>query len=278
MSFEKSAPTGEVRALRYMEGEQEKEVARIQVIKRGPVGEIRLNEPEVLNAQGQHWPEDMLAAAEEVRGDPEIRLVLLTGEGRTFCSGLNLTQLGRGEISNEWFHTCEYAFRSMETMEKPTIAGLQGYCIGGGLQIAIACDVRIAADDAILGLPATREAFIPGMSTYRLPRVIGMAHARHLILSGQNIDADEAYRIGLVNKVVPRAELENELEAWAQSYLEVPLPSLVWSKRLSNSSYDLTFEQFLEEYDRAVDAVISTEEHQAARREWLELRGYDPDE
>ena len=260
--------------MRHAGEDQYSEIARIRVLKRGPVGEIRLNEPEVLNAMGQHWPEDMLAAAEEVGEDPEIRVVLLTGEGRSFCSGLNLTQLGRGEIPNEWFHTCEYAFRSMETIEKPVIAGLQGHCIGGGLQVAIACDVRIAADDAIVGLPATREAFIPGMSTYRLPRMIGMGHARHLILSGQNIDAEEAYRIGLVNKVVPRAELEDELEAWAQSYLEVPRPSIVWSKRLSNQAFDLTFEQFLEEYDRAVDAVISTEEHQAARKEWMELRGY----
>jgi enoyl-CoA hydratase/carnithine racemase len=260
--------------LRRVGEDQDRDVARIRVIKDGPVGEIRLNEPEVLNAQGQHWPEDMLAAAEEVREDPEIRVVLLTGEGRSFCSGLNLTDLGRGKIQNEWFHTCEYAFRSMEIMEKPTIVGFQGHCIGGGLQIAIACDVRIAADDAIIGLPATREAFIPGMSTYRLPRVIGMAHARHLILSGQNIDAEEAYRIGLVNKVVPRGELESELEAWVQQYLEVPQVSVVHSKKLSNMAFDLDFEQFLEEYDRAVDAVISTEEHQAARREWMELRGY----
>jgi enoyl-CoA hydratase len=260
--------------LRYVEGEQNRDVARIQVFKRGPVGEIRLNQPEVLNAQGRYWPEDMLAAAEEVREDDEIRVVLLTGEGRSFCSGLNLTELGRGEISNEWFHRCEYAFRSMEEIEKPVIAGLQGHCIGGGLQVAIACDVRIAADDAIIGLPATREAFIPGMSTYRLPRVIGMAHARHLILSGQNIGAEEAYRIGLVNKIVPRGDLESEIEAWVQQYLEVPRVSLVHSKKLSNMAFDLDFEQFLEEYGRAVDAVISTEEHQAARREWMELRGY----
>jgi enoyl-CoA hydratase len=267
----------EAKRLEQVGEDQDRNVARIRVMRRGPVGEIRLNEPEVLNAQGRHWPEDMLAAAEEVRDDPEIRVVLLTGEGRSFCSGLNLTELGRGEIPNEWFHRCEYAFRSMEVIEKPTITGIHGYCIGGGLQVAIGCDVRIAADDAIVGLPAVKEAFIPGMSTYRLPRVIGMAHARHLILSGENIDADEAYRIGLVNKVVPRAELEGELEAWAQRYLEVPRPSVAWSKRLSNQAYDLPFEQFLEEYDRAVDAVISSEEHQAARKEWMEIRGYGPE-
>ena len=250
------------------------EHGRVRVTKRGPVGEIRLNQPEVLNAMGRHWPEEILAAAEEVGTDPEVRVVLLTGEGSSFCSGLNLTHLGRGEIPNRWFHTCEHAFRSMEIMEKPVIAGLQGYCIGGGLQVAIACDVRIAADDAIFGLPAVREAFIPGMSTYRLPRLIGMGNARHLILSGENIDAAEAFRIGLVNKVVPRADLEGELEAWAERYLKVPRPSVTWSKRLSNGAYDLPFERFLEEYDRAVEVVTATEEHQAARREWMEMRGY----
>ncbi len=85
----------------------------------------------------------MLAVAEEVREDAEIRVVLLTGEGRSFCSGLNLTQLGRGEILKEWFRASEYAFRSMETMEKHVIAGLQGYCIGGGLQVAIGLTVTV---------------------------------------------------------------------------------------------------------------------------------------
>ena len=241
-------------------------------MKRGPIGEIRLNEPHVLNAMGPEWPSDMLAAVAEVREDPEIRVVLVTGEGESFCSGMNLTSLGHGEIPKEWFHQNEHAFRALETMDKPVICGLQGYCIGGGLQIAIACDVRIATDDAVLGLPAVKEAFIPGMSTFRLPRLIGMGHARHLILSGQNIDAKEAYRIGLINKVVPLEELEDELEAWAKIYLEVPRPSVTWSKRLANLAYDLEFEKFLEEFDSAAEAVISSEEHQAARKAWLERR------
>jgi enoyl-CoA hydratase/carnithine racemase len=104
-----------------------------------------------------------------------------------------------------------------------------------------------------------------------------MAHARHLILSGQNIAAAEADRMGLVNKVVPRTELENELATWVQWYLEVPRVSVVHSKRLSNMAFDLDFEQFLEEYYKAVETVTATEEHQAARREWMEIRGYDAD-
>ena len=115
-----------------------------------------------------------------------------------------------------------------------------------------------------------QEAFLPGMGTYRLPRLIGMGHARHLILSGENIDAQEAYRVGLANKIVPRARLEDELEAWAQRYLEVPRPSLTWAKRLSNQSLDLAFEQFVPVFDKAMETVIASEEHQTARKAWLE--------
>src|SRR4029077_6563192 len=92
--------------------------------------------------------------------DPAIRVVLLTGEGRAFCSGLDLTDLAAGKIPPAWFHQAELAYRALETLDKPIIAGIQGHCIGGGLQMVIACDVRIAADDGILGLPATQEAFL----------------------------------------------------------------------------------------------------------------------
>lgn len=247
-------------------------MARIELRKRGPIGEIRFNRPDVLNAMGKEWPEDMLAAAREMQDDPAIRVVLLTGEGRAFCSGLDLTQLARGEIPNRFFHVAEHAFRALETMDKAVIAGIQGYCLGGGLQVAIACDVRIATEDAVLGLPAVQEAFLPGMGTYRLPRLIGMGWARHLILSGENISAQEAYRIGLVNRVVPPGDLEAELDAWARRYLDVPRPSLTYAKRLTNQAYDLPFEQFLEAFDGAIADVLASEEHQAARRSWLERK------
>ncbi len=244
-------------------------MARIELRKRGAIGEIRLNRPEVLNAQGRDWPADLLAAAAEMQKDAAVRVVLVTGEGRSFCSGLDLTQLAQGDITVDWFHRAELALRALETMDKVVIAGVQGHCIGGGLQVIITCDVRIAADDAVLGLPAAREAFLPGLGTYRLPRLIGMGHARHLILSGETIGAEEALRIGLVNRVVARRNLEGELEAYARRYLEVPAPSLTWAKRLSNQAFDLPFERFLEELDRAMAIVLVSEEHQAARRAWL---------
>src|SRR5881296_3634169 len=199
---------------------------------------------------GREWPDDMLGAAREMQDDAAIRVVLVTGEGRAFSAGLDLTHLAAGEIPNPWFHQAELAYRALETLDKPVIAGVQGHCIGGGLQIVISCDVRIAAADAILGLPATKEAFLPGMGTYRLPRLIGAGWARHLILSGETIGAEEAHRIGLVNRVVPRADLERELERWAARYLEVPRPSLTWAKRLANQAFDLSVEEFWDQHPR----------------------------
>lgn len=244
----------------------------IELLKHGRLGEIRLSRPEVLNAMGGDWPDDMQAAINEINDDADIRVVLLTAEGRSFCSGADLTQLAAGEISPHWFHDNEKVFRAIETMEKPVIAGIQGYCIGGGLQLAIVADVRIASEDAVFSLPAAKEAFLPGMSTWRLARLIGMGHARHLILSGQNIRAQEARRIGLVNLVVPRDDLEKELEAMAARYLRMPAPSFKWAKRLVNQAFDLPFERFLDEYDSAIKAVLASDEHQVALKAWSERK------
>jgi enoyl-CoA hydratase/carnithine racemase len=111
------------------------------------------------------------------------------------------------------------------------------------------------------------------MGTWRLPRLVGMGRARHLVLSGEAIDAAEALRIGLVHKVVPRAELEEELMDWAKRYGEVPAGSMAGAKQLCNQAYDLPFEGFLEELTTAMAVAISTEEHLALRRAWAARHG-----
>ena len=245
----------------------------IEVLRHGPVGEIRMNRPRVHNAMGLSFPNDLRPAVADLEADPSIRVVLLTGEGPSFSSGLDLDDLAAGVIDIPWFHANEILFRRLESMGKPVIAGVAGWCLGGGLQIAIACDVRIAADDARFGLPASKEAFLPGMGTWRLPRLVGMGWARHLILSGEPIDAAEALRIGLVHKVVPRAELEEELMDWAKRYGEVPAGSMAGAKQLCNQAYDLPFEGFVEELTTAMAVAISTEDHLALRRAWAARHG-----
>ncbi|MGH9037022.1 MAG: enoyl-CoA hydratase/isomerase family protein [Acidimicrobiia bacterium] len=245
----------------------------IEVLRHGAVGEMRMNRPWVHNAMGFSFPDDLGPAVADLEADPTVRVVLLTGEGPSFSSGLDLDDLAAGLIEIDWFRANEVLFRRLESMGKPVIAGVAGWCLGGGLQIAIACDVRIAADDARFGLPASKEAFLPGMGTWRLPRLVGMGWARHLVLSGEAIDADEALRIGLVHKVVPRAALEGELMDWAKRYGEVPASSVAWAKQLCNQAYDLPFERFLDELSDAMSVVISTEEHLALRRAWASRNG-----
>jgi enoyl-CoA hydratase/carnithine racemase len=245
----------------------------IQVNRHGPVGEIRMNRAHVHNAMGLAFPDELGAAIADLEEDASVRVVLVTGEGPSFSSGLDLDDLAAGVIDISWFRANEFLFRRLEAMDKPVIAGVAGWCLGGGLQIAIACDVRIAADDARFGLPAAKEAFLPGMGTWRLPRLVGMGWARHLILSGEAIDADEALRIGLVQRVVPRPQLNEELLDWAKRYGEVPAGSVKWAKQLCNQAYDLPFEGFVDELSDAMSAVIGTEEHLALRRAWAARHG-----
>src|SRR5947207_14278288 len=106
---------------------------------------------------GREWPEDMLGAAREMQNDAAVRVVLLTGEGRSFCSGVDLTQLAAGEISSEWFHRTELAYRALETLAKPVIAGVQEYCMGGGLQAIVALAAAVPADDATPCSPPADE-------------------------------------------------------------------------------------------------------------------------
>ncbi|MGH8972000.1 MAG: enoyl-CoA hydratase/isomerase family protein [Acidimicrobiia bacterium] len=245
----------------------------IEVLRHGSVGEIRMNRPHVHNAMGLAFPDELGAAIAGLEEDPSVRVVLVTGEGPSFSSGLDLDDLAAGVIDVPWFRANEFLFRRLEAMGKPVIAGIAGWCLGGGLQIAIACDVRIAADDARFGLPAAKEAFLPGMGTWRLPRLVGMGWARHLILSGEPIDAAEALRIGLVHRVVPRSRLNEELLDWAKRYGEVPADSVKWAKQLCNQSYDQPFEGFLDELSDAMSVVISTEEHLALRQAWAARHG-----
>ena len=245
----------------------------VDVLRHGSVGEIRMNRPHVHNAMGLGFPDGLGAAIADLEADAAIRVVLLTGEDPSFSSGLDLDDLAAGVIGISWFRANEILFRRLESMAKPVIAGIQGWCLGGGVQIAIACDVRIAADDARFGLPAAAEAFLPGMGTWRLPRLVGMGWARHLILSGEPIDAAEALRIGLVHNVVPKAQLAEELADWAKRYGEVPAASIQWAKELCNHAYDRPFDEALDGLCDAMAVVIDTEEHLALRRAWANRHG-----
>src|ERR1700752_3652477 len=138
--------------------------------KDGRSGRLTLNRPQLLNAMNYQGSLDMNRIAELIRDDSELRLVLIRGAGRAFCTGIDLKQLEAGETPHEYYEKWDRALRILEQAEKILICAMQGYALGGGLQLALACDIRVSTEDCQLRLPATKEGIIPGLGTFRLPR------------------------------------------------------------------------------------------------------------
>ena len=162
----------------------------------GDLIRLTLNRPEVLNAVNYQGTLDLHQAARAIHDDPHARAVLIRGTGRAFCTGIDLKELSAEETPHDYFYQWDQALRLLERADKLIICAIQGFALGGGLQLPLACDIRIATTDAVLGLPAAKEGFIPGLGTYRLPRYIGLGRAKRMAISGENIDGIEALRIG----------------------------------------------------------------------------------
>jgi enoyl-CoA hydratase len=198
------------------------EYANLRLELRPPVAQITLDRPKVLNALNAATIAELDAAITAIAEDPSIRVALLTGAGgRAFAAGADIRELSVAATRDRGRAISlrgQAVFRRMETLDKPVIACIQGFALGGGCELALACTFRIAADDARLGQPEAMLGLIPGYgATQRLPRLLGRSAALRLLLTGQIIDAQEAFRIGLVDEVVPAAELMARAEAIAQT-------------------------------------------------------------
>jgi enoyl-CoA hydratase len=185
--------------------------------KKGTVAYVTVNRPKVLNALNQRTWEDLTAAFEFGRDDADVRGVILTGAGdKAFIAGADIGELARitaveAERSSSYG---QEVLNLVENLGKPVIAAVNGFALGGGCETAMACTIRIAAENAKFGQPEVKLGIIPGGGgTQRLPRLVGKGRALQLILSGEMIGAQEAYRIGLVNEVVPAADLIPRAEA-----------------------------------------------------------------
>jgi enoyl-CoA hydratase len=240
--------------------------------KHGKIARLTLNRPERLNAMNNQATLDLNAAADAIGTDDDIRLVVITGAGRSFCTGIDLKQLSANEIEIVYHHRFERALRTFETMEKLVMVGIKEYCLGGGLQLALAADIRIAADNAILGLPAIKECLIPGLSTFRLARYVGLGRAKRLILSGTNIPAEQAYQIGLVDHIVPLAEFEARLEGIMQDYLGNNSKAMRLSKLLINETFDMDYDPALRRYLKLQEVAQTSPDHAEAKRAYVEKR------
>jgi len=200
--------------------------------KKDRIGYITFNRPEILNAMDMEMVSEIGKAIEEIEKDNEVGAVIMTGAGRAFLAGGDINWLLKGtEVPFELYLQHDQIMRlllRLERLPKPVIAAINGYALGGGAEMITGCDIRIAAENAKIGFPEVTLGIMPGAGgTARLPRLIGKGRALELELTGEPIDAQEAYRIGLVNKVVPEGETVKAAEEMARKILK-NAPQAVW--------------------------------------------------
>jgi enoyl-CoA hydratase len=188
----------------------------------GVVLTITLNRPDVRNAIDKRMIQDLAAALGEAALDPEVRAIVFTGAGdKSFAAGADIEELKARGVDEALERINAALFKRIEEHPVPTIAAIRGYALGGGCELAMACDVRIAGESAKLGQPEVGLGIIPGAGAIqRMPRLIGLGRAKELILTGRVVDAKEAERIGLVNRVVADADVLLEAKAIAKKIAE----------------------------------------------------------
>ena len=238
------------------------EAIRLEI--EGPLAKLVLDRPRVLNAGNRQWVADLNETVAAIASAPHVRVVVLTGAGRAFCTGVDLTELAAGHFGLEDFIAWEDAMIAIERMDRLFVAGINGHCLGGGLQLALVCDYRLASEDALLGLPAVKECLIPSLALYRLPRLIGAARAQELILLGEPLDARTAERYSLVNRVVPAAEFPRALDETVERFLALPPASARASKLLTGRAFDLDLETFRLQMQAHFKVCLDSEEHRQA--------------
>ncbi len=243
--------------------------------KEGRIAIFTLNRPEALNAIDPKTAEELSQALIDFRNDNELWVGIITGAGeRAFCAGADIRTMlpwmkaNRGEV----WRLPPTIMRGLD-LWKPMIAAVNGACLGGGLEIALACDIRIAAENATFGLPEVRLGLIPGWGgTQRLPRVIPLAKAAEILLTGRPIDAQEAYRIGLVNKVVPLGELMSEAKKMAEALCEPGPLAVRAAKQAMIQGTSVGLQEGLQLEAMLEDFCLSTEDFEEGTKAFLEKR------
>lgn len=228
------------------------------------VAVVVLNRPKQRNALSLRMKEELGAVFDVVERDEEVKAVILTGGESAFSAGADIKersamQMTQAEFYFERRRSHEFYCR-IENCAKPVVAAVSGVAVGGGCELALVCDLRIASDTARFGLPEVKLGMIPAAGgTQRLPRLIGATRAKELLLTGEFIDAQEAYRIGLVNKVVPVERLMEEARALAGKLADYPPLSVRFVKRAVNTGMQLDLASALD-YEAHIAAMLGTSE------------------
>jgi len=247
---------------------------------RDGVATLTLNRPDVLNAIHNDLVAELADHAEAAARDPNVWVVVVRGTGRAFCSGMDRKALSTGKIGEAFYRHWIRGLNCLEDMDKLVVGVLHGYSIGGGLQLAVACDLRLATEDAVLGLGATRHGLIPDGSVMRLARIVGLGRAKELTLLNDHITPQTALAMGLVNWVVPAAQVEAKLREVVEKAYHASRTATGHAKRLLHDSFHTDPRDMIEEIMRAQQDCMGSWEIDAANRAWdaakQDVRFYPP--
>jgi len=240
------------------------------------IATITINRPEVRNALNEEAVGELLARLQDAETDPTVRVVVITGAGdRAFCSGLDLniikgvSPLRGTEASRNGQYLCD----RIEALGKPVIAAINGYALGGGIELAMACDIRIASENAQIGQTEVNVGLIPGWGgTQRLPRYVGKGIAKEMVFTGKRIDAKTAERLGLINAVVPPDQLKAKAMELATELAGKPPIAIRLMKSLINNSTETHPDIGLWQEAEAFGIVASTEDFNEGVSAFLEKR------
>jgi enoyl-CoA hydratase len=233
----------------------------IIVETRGRVGIIRLNRPQALNALNATIRSELLAAAEAFDADAAIGCILIAGSDKAFAAGADIKEMADQSYIDVFSADYPVDYERLTRVRKPLVAAVAGFALGGGCELAMMCDLIIAAESAKFGQPEIKLGVIPGMGgTQRLTRAVGKAKAMDLILTGRMMDAAEAERSGLVARVVPAASLMEEALKVAETIASMSLPSVMAAKEAVNRSFEVSLAEGLLFERRVFHALFATED------------------
>ncbi|OLO37116.1 enoyl-CoA hydratase [Alkalihalophilus pseudofirmus] len=238
------------------------------------LGWIKIDRPEVRNALNATTLSEIEKAIDEYEGHDEVKVIVITGAGeKSFAAGADIQQLRDRSMLEALVPGMQATYKKIENCSKATIAAINGFALGGGCELALACDIRIAVNHAKLGLPELNLGIIPGAGgTQRLSRIVGKGKAMEMILTGKIIDGQEAERIGLVSQSVDGSELEAVVEQVASSIMSKGPVAIKLAKMVVNRGYDVDLDTALMMEKMAQALVFGTEDKQEGTQAFLDKR------
>ena len=248
------------------------EFEHMRLDKEGNLAWVTFTRERYLNAMNNEATVQINRLAMALREDPDVRVVVIRGQGRAFSTGIDLKELSADEITQTYFILWEKALRIFEMMNKIVVVGMHGYCLGGALQLAIASDVRVCTADCQIGLPAIKESLIPGLGPWRLPKYIGWGRAKRLVLGGENISGEEAYQIGLVDHLAPAENFFDHVDEIARQYLKACSTGTRMSKHVLTEAYTMDYEAILEHYLELQERTQYSLDGEEGKRAYAEKR------